>query len=214
MATLNEMILRHYKLSLQLNDGNDKAYENIVVYLRSSNLSEREAEELIDDVLEMLLAAQHRGESATDIFGDDLQKFCDEMIAANGKSNIKRRIHEHLSIVIKVFLIIFGLDYLFNQLPAIFMSKQDWLTAHIYLDTLVLTFLFVLIGLIVVKYIGQTAFKGNYAHKFIAVLVISFIGAICKTIIATKEVILFSLPLYIGLPIILLLGFLSIKLYK
>ena len=54
----------------------------IVAYIRSANISEREQEMIIRDIMAMLAAGEREGRSAEEVIGDDAQAFCDEVIAA------------------------------------------------------------------------------------------------------------------------------------
>lgn len=63
----------------------DKKYDelitNMVIYIRVA-LNEKDAEEAINDILEILLGAQHRGEDLGNIIGEDYKNFCDEVISS------------------------------------------------------------------------------------------------------------------------------------
>lgn len=62
--------------------GESALMTNIVVYIRSANLSEYEQELVRRDVMAMLAAGEREGRSAENVLGDDAQTFCDEVIAA------------------------------------------------------------------------------------------------------------------------------------
>ncbi len=61
---------------------NEAAYGDMLVYLRLSNVPEHQVEELLLEILDHLIEAQAENKNAYDIFGDDLQPYCDELIAA------------------------------------------------------------------------------------------------------------------------------------
>ncbi|MED0988827.1 DUF1129 family protein [Bacillus nitratireducens] len=62
---------------------NESAYGDMLVYLRLSNVPERQMEELLLEILDHLIEAQTENKNAYDIFGDDLQSYCDELISAS-----------------------------------------------------------------------------------------------------------------------------------
>lgn len=64
----------------------DEVLSNIVIYIRVA-LNEKDAEEVINDILEILLGAQHRGEDLETVMGDDYKVFCDEIINSYKNEN-------------------------------------------------------------------------------------------------------------------------------
>lgn len=61
---------------------NDKIYTPLIIYLRGSHIPEYEQERVRQDLINITLSAQERGESLAAVIGDDYQQFCDEIIAA------------------------------------------------------------------------------------------------------------------------------------
>lgn len=86
--TVKEQLAAHYALSRQLDEDYEKVYTDMVVYIRTSPLTEAEAEEIINDILVMMLEGQARGASVTAVFGEDYQGFCDAMIASMGRGSL------------------------------------------------------------------------------------------------------------------------------
>jgi DNA-binding ferritin-like protein (Dps family) len=74
----------------KLSEENKEVYEDMLVYIRlNANKSEQQTEEVLYELLEHLLEAQKEGKTARDVFGKDLRKYCDELIAeipGEGKS--------------------------------------------------------------------------------------------------------------------------------
>jgi DNA-binding ferritin-like protein (Dps family) len=65
------------KLEEQLNEENREAYTDIICYLRVANISEYNQEIIRQDLLEMVLSAQERGENIQTVIGEDYRTFCD-----------------------------------------------------------------------------------------------------------------------------------------
>lgn len=79
-----------------LSKENQDVMTDIVVYLRSAPISEYEQELVRRDIAMMLAEGQADGRSAEAVLGDDMQAFCDEVIAAMPK--LKRGDHVLASI--------------------------------------------------------------------------------------------------------------------
>ncbi|WP_042142391.1 DUF1129 family protein [Paucisalibacillus sp. EB02] len=66
----------------KLSEENKEIYEDMLVYIRlNGNKSEQQTEEVLFELLEHLLEAQKEGKTARDVFGHNLRKYCDELIA-------------------------------------------------------------------------------------------------------------------------------------
>lgn len=77
-----ELLRANNALDAQLNKDNQQMMTNIVVYIRSANISEYEQELVRRDVMAMLAAGEREGRSAEEVIGDDAQAFCEAVIAA------------------------------------------------------------------------------------------------------------------------------------
>lgn len=54
---------------------------DLIVYIRSSNISPYDQEQVRRDIWEMIVEGERRGERAEDIIGEDYRGFCDRVIA-------------------------------------------------------------------------------------------------------------------------------------
>ncbi|PDY06066.1 hypothetical protein COM66_08120 [Bacillus cereus] len=77
-----DMIELNNKKRELLTSENVAAYGDMLVYLRISNVPEQQMEELLLEILDHLIEAQAENKNAYDIFGDNLQSYCDELISA------------------------------------------------------------------------------------------------------------------------------------
>jgi len=75
-----------------LTEENKATYGDMLVYIRLANIPEQQVEELLLEILDHLLDAQEEKKNAYDIFGTDLQAYCDEIITALPKQNIWQKI--------------------------------------------------------------------------------------------------------------------------
>lgn len=76
-----EMIAQNNARRELLEPHNLAAYENALVYIRLNGRSEHSTESILLELLEHLIEAQQHGKTAEDVFGDDLQAYCDSLIA-------------------------------------------------------------------------------------------------------------------------------------
>ena len=61
---------------------NQEIFTNMICYLRGADISDYEIERVRQDLTEMVLSAQKRGEPITALFDGDYKQFCDDVIEA------------------------------------------------------------------------------------------------------------------------------------
>ncbi|CAM3487151.1 hypothetical protein AB1399_08005 [Hydrogenibacillus schlegelii] len=86
--TVEDMAALNNERRLQLNEENRKYYEEMLVYLRMSPVEQRKVEELLLEMLDHLLIAQREGRTAQDVFGDDPESYCKEVIQTLGRQRL------------------------------------------------------------------------------------------------------------------------------
>ncbi|MDD6441093.1 MAG: hypothetical protein PUG71_03130, partial [bacterium] len=76
------LYLSNIDLEMKLNDENKQILHRITKYMKSFYLEECETEILRKDLIGMALEAETRGETLSNIIGDNINAFCDELIQA------------------------------------------------------------------------------------------------------------------------------------
>jgi uncharacterized membrane-anchored protein len=90
--TAKEMIEINNVRRENLHEGNKKYYEDMLIYIRSSDVDEQAGEELLLEILEHLLEAQGNGQSAEEIFGNKPKQYCDELLEGLPKESLKDKV--------------------------------------------------------------------------------------------------------------------------
>ncbi|WP_091836285.1 hypothetical protein [Marininema halotolerans] len=86
--TVQEMIEWNNARRKTLSDEGLSYYEEMLVYIRSSWVPEKQGEELLLEILEHLIEAEGEGRSVDEVFGDHPEVFCKETIAALPKRSL------------------------------------------------------------------------------------------------------------------------------
>ncbi|HMM05557.1 MAG TPA: hypothetical protein PKD52_02670 [Clostridiales bacterium] len=97
---------------------NKEATTNIVCYLRGANISEYDQEVVRNDLLEMIVAAQKRGEGVKDVIGTDENSektFCEEVIAALPPRTIWQRILYGIDLLLLCFAILAAINIVLSK---------------------------------------------------------------------------------------------------
>ncbi|PFL72223.1 DUF1048 domain-containing protein, partial [Bacillus anthracis] len=85
--TEKEMVKLNNEKRNLLTAENEAAYGDMLIYLRLTNVPQKQMEELLLEILDHLLEAQEYGKNAHDIFGEDLKAYCDELINSSEHQN-------------------------------------------------------------------------------------------------------------------------------
>lgn len=77
---IKQMIRENNRMQEQMTPSNLKYYEDMVVYIRTSPVNEARGEELLLEMAQHLLDAQNKGKSAEEVFGNDPEAYCVELV--------------------------------------------------------------------------------------------------------------------------------------
>jgi DNA-binding ferritin-like protein (Dps family) len=91
---LKEMIRETNRLRAQLNEDNKAYYGEMLVYIRSSDIDQRKAEEMLLEILQHLLQAQKEGRSASVVFGNQPIEYCRELMEQIPKPPLSERSYD------------------------------------------------------------------------------------------------------------------------
>lgn len=154
------------KLGETLNKENDLIFTDIVCYLRASEVSEYDQEEIINDILNMFLYWQQQGKSVKSMIGYDYKGFADNVIyAVNPKKSYLNKIKEYVQIFLEGFCIMLTIDFAFLYLPKLLKGNLN-LTYDLTVDMLIRSIIIVTIAYSVVQYICKNSFELSNQKKF------------------------------------------------
>ncbi|MHC1685155.1 MAG: DUF1048 domain-containing protein [Clostridiaceae bacterium] len=153
MITLKEQIKRNYELSKKLSKEYDDVYGELVIYLRTSKLSDVDAEDAISDILAMLIDGEERNATIEEILGDDLKGFCDNIISSYESAPKKFNLRENLQYIIIIICIGTFWSYVNIEVPKIIKGAQSYLTFNYSVAMLLNTVIMGISTIITVKYL-------------------------------------------------------------
>lgn len=198
---------QNHKLYKQINEENDAILENMVCYIRGSNTSLYTQEMIIQDILDIILSAQERGENIKEVIGDDLKVFCDEVISVLPEKTIKQKTIEKLNIhcktlaVLGVINIIFGLskNFIISRNTNQPMSFDIEISAMI-----IVSFAIIIIASIyIVKKMVKHALDEKEINKKVFILTLTGIGGVLGLTSYIFPHTLFSIKLPLAIAIVL-----------
>ncbi|MGX1456182.1 DNA-binding ferritin-like protein (Dps family) [Bacillus thuringiensis] len=148
-----DMIELNNKKRELLTSENEIAYGDMLVYLRLSNVPEHQVEELLLEILDHLIEAQAENKNAYDIFGNDLQSYCDELIAAL-PAQTKLEKTSLIGFVISLLLAIqFGMDTLASLFIFLFEKDTDIISPPFSIPGTTLSISLIVLGILLILYL-------------------------------------------------------------
>ncbi|MFV8517802.1 hypothetical protein [Bacillus sp. SBS7] len=148
-----DMIELNNKKRELLTSENEAAYGDMLVYLRLSNVPEHQVEELLLEILDHLIEAQAEIKNAYDIFGNDLQSYCDEIISAL-PAQTKLEKTSLIGFVISLLLAIqFGMDTLASLFIFLFEKDTDIISPPFSIPGTTLSISLIVLGILLILYL-------------------------------------------------------------
>lgn len=202
MRNAKELIELNNTYREQLNEENEKFYDDILVYIRAKSFfkDERQVEESLLEILTDIIEAQNQEVKASDYFGKNPKEISDEILKNTNKMSFKD--------MIKLILSTMGLYTLVTVLPKL-INPSEGLDLGKFFIGLVITFLF---AEFIINFVGNTVYS-NKSKKFTFTIVALFCIYICL-IISMKQFLptMFEIKLTgaVGITIISILGVVGI----
>lgn len=149
---------------------------DIVVYIRSGNISDYSQELVRRDITQMLLDGEKRGLSAAAVVGEDYKAFCDAVISEMPQLSTAQRILTSVRDVLPAICCA-GVIWLIFSLIGQIAKGEDWTHIPLTLSELIAFAAFVLLADMIVVYITKNSFNASTKTPVLPVLVLIVIFA-------------------------------------
>lgn len=141
------------KLSKETND----VLTDIVVYIRSTSISEYDQERVRRDIDEMLFEGERRGMSAAEIIGDDYKAFCDAVMCEVPKLSKAQRVMTAVQEVLAGVIVLLAIWTVFSPIIQL-IKKEPWYLLPLRLSDLITATVIVAAAVLIVVYITKNVF--------------------------------------------------------
>lgn len=189
----------------QLSMENLNVMTEIVAYIRSANISEREQEMIIRDIMAMLAAGEREGRSAAEIIGDDPHAFCDEVIAAVKPRSLQEQGLETVCKVLLVLLALEGVRLVFSFLGH-FAMEGTWPYVNISLGGVIGSVVLSLGAFIIYDYISKKERTHDTKIKLILVFVCLLVYEMVALLL-NQPTITMHIGVLVGMIVVLIAGY-------
>lgn len=140
MIKTSALIKQLNKSAKNLSLGNKKVFDNIILYIRSSNIKTRDAEEFLQQILDSFLNAEQQGVSIEFMLGtSDIKHYCEEIVITYKSSyNYLSRCSEYImttGILITIFSIF---SYITQNFDIFIKHDIDNFTVYLNLSSMLI----------------------------------------------------------------------------
>jgi len=170
---------------------NQEIYTNMIVYIRSSNMTEYNQEVVREDIINMILDGQQRGDTIQKIIGGDYKEVCDEIIAAMPKKTPKERIMDFVAIILSALWVLGAIALVENLITDLLAEPKSFMFILTVGDSINAAII-VLAAIAIYYYVSKTAFKTmkeKRAISFLKLWLVSFavisLLVLCKVYFTT-----------------------------
>ena len=184
---------------------NDGIYTDMIVYLRCADITEYHQEKVREDLIEMIVSGQERGDDIQKVMGENYKEICDEIIAEIPKKTKVQKIMDVVKMTLDVIWIL-GIIYVAKSAISILASdNRDW-NLNIKLGELISGAVIIIAANVIVKYICKTAFedgarkRSKVAAFFITWIFVFLLG--CAILLPTILIDTTLLTVNIGIAIL------------
>ncbi|MBU3160303.1 DUF1129 family protein [Clostridium frigoris] len=183
MIKTKSLIKQLNKASENLSLENKKKFTDIVVYVRTSNIKTRDAEEFLQQILDSFLNAQKQGVTIENVLGtSDIKYYCEEIVDTYKASyNYSSLCSEYVMYTGMIIIMLSIINYITQSLITIKRDGVNNFTTYLNFNMGIM-FQFLLIGIMIIAimtYTKKTCFKeivkGDKIKEFFILWVILFL---------------------------------------
>jgi len=203
---VKELFKKNNSREKEIFDNNKEIYTNMIVYLRGSDLTEYNQEVVREDIIELIIDGQQRGDDIQKVMGGRYKEICDEIIEAMPKKTKKDKIIEFVDIFLNALWIL-GAITLIKTLASSLILKETEFKFILTVGDIVNIFVIILVVNAIVWFITKKAFDANKHKKNYFFLRMWFIATVIFTVIIMSSIYLrttlLSIPIWLAAIIVL-----------
>ena len=148
---------------------NNEVYTNMVVYLRGADITEYHQEVVREDLIQMILDGQNRGDDIRKVMGENYKEICDEIIDAMPKKTKQQKAMDILEMSLSVVWIL-GFISLIKLGISLWLNGASRWTYSLSVGDLLSWATIIVVANVLVNHVCKTAFAEKKGNKIISYL--------------------------------------------
>lgn len=209
-----ELLMKNNESEKQINKENEGIYTDMIVYLRGANITEHNQEKVREDLIEMIVHGQERGDDIQKVVGDNYKEICDEIIAEMPKKTKTQKVMETTIFGLDICCIL-GFIYIIKSCINMLVSGDKSPYLDVTLGELISNIVIVIVANVLVVYICKTALDGGKKNRskvttFITTWIIIFVVG-CAIFLPSMflKMIVFTISIWVAVLILVVLLIIS-----
>lgn len=197
-----KLLKSNIKREKEIHGDNAKIYSNMIVYLRSADMSRYNQELVREDLIQMIVDGQNRGDDINKIMGNNYKEICDDIMEALPRKTKKEKIAAALELSLSSVWIL-GIIYIGKVILENIITKNDNWVFNLYLGDIINMSIIVLAANLVVYYLSKNAFKTKDKNSFFMIwLMVMIIMGITLLVSKILNYSVVNMPITMALAIV------------
>lgn len=173
-----QLLKENNELEKQINSTNTEILTDIIVYIRSANISVYKQEVVRRDIIQMIIDGENRGSSAADVIGGDYKNFCDSILNEIPKLSVKEKVLSSLRDT-GLSIIVLTLIWLCFNVIDILMGANSWPYVTITLGNIISGMLIICTAFGLFTIFSKNSFNKDFLRSKKMFLILFSIVTIC-----------------------------------
>jgi DNA-binding ferritin-like protein (Dps family) len=216
---MKELINRLNKAKENLSVDNRKIFDDIIIYIRTSNIKTKDAEEFLQQLLDSFISAEHQNISIETILGtNDIKAYCKDIVDTYKSTySTFSLVGQYVMYSGLILTVLFSISYATQNIGAIFKNGLSGFNLNINITSSLLLGVSIIVPLIGIFFawakwsIFRSRSKKQAVIEFLIMwfFMMLFIGLMVLAELIFKNIVFFVTPIYILLPIFLVIYFIG-----
>ena len=159
-----ELLKKNNESEKQINKENEGIYTDMIVYLRGADITEHNQEKVREDLIEMIVHGQERGDDIQKVIGDNYKEICDEIIAEMPKKTKTQKVMETITFGLDIFCIL-GVIYIIRNCINMLIDGDKSAYLEVTLGEVISNVAIVIVANVLVTYICKTALNNSKKNR-------------------------------------------------
>lgn len=159
-----KLLKKNNESEKQILKENDDIYTDMIVYLRSADISEYYQEKVREDLIEMIVHGQERGDDIKKVMGENYKQICDDIIAEMPKKTKAQKITDAVIMSLDIIWIL-GFIYVAKAVFSMFLGQKFVWHVDVKTGEIVSALAIAFVAYIIVIYICKTALNDRECEE-------------------------------------------------
>lgn len=163
---IKQLLKKNNKREEKILKENDGIYTDMIVYLRGADINEYNQELVREDLIEMILNGQERGDDIQKVIGDNYKEICDEIIGTIPKRTKKEKILGAFNLSLSIVWILGGVSILKTIINCLLIKSSEW-NFILSIGDLINMLFIIIMSNFVVNYVCKKVFDNSKKNKYV-----------------------------------------------